>query len=108
MTICAIEMKYKLKKSPITILTKSWHHQSDKMAHEGNYADVDITDPLFPRLPTYKSFYDNECLGLVYSIFHQDFKIYKYPSVFEGESKKMSRTKIRLFLYIIKYEAYSY
>ncbi|ANS51775.1 hypothetical protein BT246_64830 (plasmid) [Bacillus thuringiensis] len=73
MTIRALEMKYNL--------TKSWHHQSDKRSHEGNYADVDITDPLFPRLPTYKSFYANECLQLVHCIFHQDFKMYKYSSV---------------------------
>ncbi|MBG0968033.1 sulfotransferase family 2 domain-containing protein [Bacillus sp. SRB3LM] len=81
MTIRALEMKYNLKKSPLHILTKSWHHQSEKMSHKGNYADVDITDPLFPRLPTYKSFYDNECLQLVHCIFHQDFKMYKYSSV---------------------------
>lgn len=84
MTIRALEMKYNLKKSPLHILTKSWHHQSEKMSHEGNYADVDITDPLFPRLPTYRSFYDSECVGLVHSIFHQDFKMYKYSSVLDN------------------------
>lgn len=84
MSIRALEMKYNLKKSPLHILTKSWHHQSEKMSQEGNYANVDITDPLFPRLPTYRSFYDSECAGLVHSIFHQDFKMYKYSSVLDN------------------------
>ncbi|MED0906758.1 sulfotransferase family 2 domain-containing protein [Bacillus nitratireducens] len=80
MTMRALEMKYNLTHTPVHILTKSNHHQSDKLLYEGDYADVDITDPTFPRFPTYQSFYDKETLELVYSIFYQDFKTYKYLS----------------------------
>ncbi|MGQ4706058.1 sulfotransferase family 2 domain-containing protein [Bacillus thuringiensis] len=83
MTIRALEMKYNLQHSPLHTLIKSKHHQSDKMSYEGNYADIDITDPLFPKFPTYKSFYDKETLELVHSIYHQDFTTYKYSNVFE-------------------------
>ena len=74
-------MKYNLKQAPLHILTNSKHHQSGKLLYEGNYADVDITDPLFPLFPTYQSFYDKETLELIHSIFYQDFKTYKYPKL---------------------------
>ncbi|HHL0974610.1 TPA: sulfotransferase family 2 domain-containing protein [Bacillus cereus] len=80
-TIRALEMKYNLKQAPLHILTNSKHHQSGKLLYEGNYADVDITDPLFPLFPTYQSFYDKETLELIHSIFYQDFKTYKYPKL---------------------------
>ena len=54
--ISSLEKIYALKKSPLDILTKSWHHQSKNTIFKGNYADADITNPLFPRLPTYESF----------------------------------------------------
>ena len=54
--IIRLEQIYQLKTSPLHILTKSWHHQKDRAIFKGNFADADITDPLFPRLPTYDSF----------------------------------------------------
>ena len=74
-----LEKNYQLKTSPLHILTKSWHHQKDKAIFKGNYADADITNPLFPRLPTYDSFYDVEATQLVKEIFNKDFNTYKYP-----------------------------
>ncbi len=74
-----LEQIYQLKTSPLHILTKSWHHQKDKAIFKGNFADANITDPLFPRLPTYDSFYDHETIQLVQDIFNKDFIIYKYP-----------------------------
>ncbi|KMP40726.1 sulfotransferase family 2 domain-containing protein [Bacillus cereus] len=76
--ISNLEKIYGLKKSPLDILTKSWHHQSGITIFKGNYADADITDPLFPRLPTYESFYDSETIQLVEDIFKKDFTVYKY------------------------------
>ncbi|MGR5907728.1 sulfotransferase family 2 domain-containing protein [Bacillus paranthracis] len=35
--------------------------------------------PLFPRLPTYDSFYDYETIQLVQDVFNKDFSTYKYP-----------------------------
>ncbi|OJD69621.1 sulfotransferase family 2 domain-containing protein [Bacillus sp. NH11B] len=74
-----LEKAYQLKASPLHILTKSWHHQIDKAIFKGAYADADITDPLFPRIPTYDSFYDHETIQLVQEIFYKDFITYKYP-----------------------------
>ncbi|KFN01742.1 RNA methyltransferase [Bacillus clarus] len=77
-TVSNLEDKYRLKKSPLNLLTKSWHHQSHKAIYKGNYADADITNPLFPKLPTYDSFYDEEAIQLVKDIFKQDFNMYGY------------------------------
>lgn len=77
--ISNLENIYGLKKSPLDSLTKSWHHQSKNTIFKGDYADADITDPLFPRLPTYDSFYDNETIQLVEDIFNKDFTTYRYP-----------------------------
>ncbi|ARW58527.1 beta-galactosidase [Bacillus phage Carmel_SA] len=77
--IVHLEQIYQLKTSPLHILTKSWHHQKDRAIFKGNFADADITDPLFPRLPTYDSFYDLETIQLVQDIFNKDFITYKYP-----------------------------
>ncbi|HHL0974578.1 TPA: RNA methyltransferase, partial [Bacillus cereus] len=77
--IVSLEQIYQLKTSPLHILTKSRHHQKDRAIFKGNFADADITDPLFPRLPTYDSFYDYETIQLVQDIFNKDFTTYKYP-----------------------------
>lgn len=74
-----LEKAYQLKTSPLQILTRAWHHQKDRNIFKGNFADADITDPLFPRLPTYDSFYDCETIQLVQDIFNKDFTTYKYP-----------------------------
>ncbi|MFB6589872.1 RNA methyltransferase, partial [Bacillus thuringiensis] len=55
--IAKLEDQYGLKKSPLDLLGKSWHHQNDYANFKGDYADADIIDPLFPRVPTYDSFY---------------------------------------------------
>ena len=49
-------MKYNLKQAPLHILTNSKHHQSGKLLYEGNYADVDITDPYFLYFRHIKAF----------------------------------------------------
>ncbi|PEM58204.1 sulfotransferase family 2 domain-containing protein [Bacillus wiedmannii] len=77
--IVRLEQTYQLKTSPLHILTKSWHHQKGRAIFKGAFADADITDPLFPRLPTYDSFYDQETIQLVQDIFNKDFSTYKYP-----------------------------
>ncbi|HDR6388564.1 MULTISPECIES: sulfotransferase family 2 domain-containing protein [Bacillus] len=77
--ITKLEDQYELKKSPLDLLEKSWHHQSDYATFTGDYTDADITDPLFPRIPTYDSFYDHETIQLVQDIFNKDFITYKYP-----------------------------
>ncbi|MFD6511195.1 sulfotransferase family 2 domain-containing protein [Bacillus sp. NPDC060175] len=77
--ISNLENIYGLKKSPLDVLTKSWHHQSKSTIFKGDFADVDITDSSFPRLLTYGSFYDSETIQLVEDIFNKDFTIYKYP-----------------------------
>lgn len=48
------------------------------MIHKGNNAEVDIIDPLFPRLPIYQSFYDKEATQLVKDMFNEDFEAYHY------------------------------
>lgn len=77
--IVRLEQIYQLKTSPIHILTKLWHHQKDNAVFKGPFADADITDPLFPRLPTYDSFYNHETIQLAQDIFNKDFSTYKYP-----------------------------
>ncbi|PEL32357.1 sulfotransferase family 2 domain-containing protein [Bacillus toyonensis] len=76
--ISKLEEEYKLKKSPLDLLSKSWHHQRSKMIYKGVYAEADITNPLFPRLPTYDSFYDAETIQLVQEVFAKDFNMYNY------------------------------
>ena len=48
------------------------------MIYKGNYANKDITNPQFPSLPTYQSFYDEEAIKLVSEIFTDDFEAYGY------------------------------
>ena len=48
------------------------------MIYKGDFSEGDITDPLFPRHPTFESFYDTECIQLVQTIFQNDFDTYKY------------------------------
>ncbi|OKO50645.1 RNA methyltransferase (plasmid) [Bacillus toyonensis] len=79
--IVCLEQIYQLKTSPLHLFTKSPHHQKDKAIFKGNFADADITDPLFPRMPTYNSFYDYETIQLVQYIFNKDFTTYNYPLI---------------------------
>ncbi|PGL86070.1 hypothetical protein CN931_07415 [Bacillus sp. AFS054943] len=73
-----LEKEYGLLSSDISLLTNSNHHRAHQMIHKGNYADDDITNPNFPSLPTYRSFYDEEALNLVSEIFTDDFEAYGY------------------------------
>lgn len=77
-TIPNLEQEYGLLPSDISLLTNSSHHRSHQMIHKGNYADNDITNPQFPSLPTYRSFYDEEALKLVSEIYNDDFEAYGY------------------------------
>ncbi|ADH07168.1 MULTISPECIES: sulfotransferase family 2 domain-containing protein [Bacillus] len=73
-----LEKKYGLLSSDISLLTNSTHHRAHQMIHKGNYANEDITNPQFPSLPTYQSFYDEEAIKLVSEIFTDDFEAYGY------------------------------
>ncbi|AXO98659.1 sulfotransferase family 2 domain-containing protein [Bacillus anthracis] len=73
-----LEKKYGLLSSDISLLTNSTHHRTHQMIYKGNYANKDITDPQFPSLPTYQSFYDEEAIKLVSEIFNDDFEAYGY------------------------------
>ena len=74
----ALEKRFELKTAPINEFSTSWHHQTPAMIYKGNFSEADITDPLFPRYPTFESFYDAECIQLVQTIFQNDFNTYKY------------------------------
>ncbi|MEC2713935.1 sulfotransferase family 2 domain-containing protein [Bacillus cereus] len=76
--ISKLEEEYKLKKSPLDLLSKSWHYQASKMIYKGVYAEADITTPIFTRFPTYDSFYDAETIQLVQEVFAKDFNMYHY------------------------------
>ncbi|GAB6507515.1 sulfotransferase family 2 domain-containing protein [Bacillus paranthracis] len=74
----ALEKRFELKTAPINEFSTPWHHQSPAMIYKGNFSEADITDPLFPRYPTFECFYDTECIQLVQTIFQNDFNTYKY------------------------------
>lgn len=77
--ITEIEHKYKLLKAPISQISKSSHHFSNKMIHSGNFAETTLTyKTLSGNFPTYDSFYDNETKNLVNEIFIRDFEVYNY------------------------------
>ena len=67
----ALEKRFKLKTAPINEFSISWHHQTPAMIYKGNFSEADITDPLFPRYPTFESF----MIPNVYNSFKQYFKM---------------------------------
>ncbi len=73
-----LEKRFELKTAPINEFSTSWHHQTPAMIYKGNFSEGDITNPSFPRHPTFESFYDTECIQLVQTIFQNDFNTYKY------------------------------
>ncbi|MFE6138042.1 sulfotransferase family 2 domain-containing protein [Bacillus sp. NPDC057893] len=73
-----LEKEYGLLSSDISLLTNSTHHRAHQMIYKENYANRDITNPQFPSLPTYRSFYDEEALKLVSEIYNDDFEAYGY------------------------------
>lgn len=76
-----IERNYGLKQSNIAQLTKSSHHLSESMKLKGNFANLEITNETFfasKQLPTSESFYNDETIALVNSIFQKDFEVYGY------------------------------
>nr|EJQ80377.1 hypothetical protein IGC_02389 [Bacillus cereus HuA4-10] len=73
-----LEKKYGLLSSDISLLTNSTHHRAHQIIYKENYANRDITNPQFPSLPTYRSFYDEEALKLVSEIYNDDFEAYGY------------------------------
>ncbi|WP_191560576.1 sulfotransferase family 2 domain-containing protein [Metabacillus idriensis] len=81
--IMKIENKYNLKKSPLSLITKSTHHLSPSMTVKGCYSNKEITNETFWKersfeFPTYESFYDKETTNLVNEIFEKDFEVYGY------------------------------
>ncbi len=81
--ISKIEEKYRLVKSPLSVITKSNHHNDSLMNIIGNYSETRITKEYFSRksLPTYESFYDKESIGLVKDIFKKDIIMYQYKNI---------------------------
>jgi hypothetical protein len=74
-----IEEKYGLLSSPLSQLSNSSHHFSNRMVFEGDYAEKILTKELYKgKFPTYKSFYNKETKKLVEEIFKKDFEVYKY------------------------------
>ena len=67
----ALEKRFELKTAPINEFSISWHHQTPTMIYKGNFSEADITDPLFPRYPTFESF----MIPNVYNSFKQYFKM---------------------------------
>ena len=67
----ALEKRFELKTAPINEFSISWHHQTPAMIYKGNFSEADITDPLFPRYPTFESF----MIPNVYNSFKQYFKM---------------------------------
>ena len=47
------------------------------MIYKGILAKAILLILLFPRHPTFESFYDTECIQLVQTIFQNDFDTYK-------------------------------
>lgn len=76
-----LEKKYGLLPAPLNELSQSGHHFNPMMIHKGNFSDVRTTDPLFPNLPTYESFYDEDTKILVEEIFKKDFETYFYKKI---------------------------
>ncbi|MBM7586931.1 hypothetical protein JOC86_003483 [Bacillus pakistanensis] len=74
-----IEMKYNLLNAPLSELSKSSHHFSDRMTVKGDYAEKALTKDSFNGMfPTYDSFYNKETIELVKEIFKKDFEMYRY------------------------------
>ncbi len=76
-----IEEYYGLEASPLSLITKSKHHRTSLMNLTGNFADTKFKK-LEKQLPTYKSFYDKEAVGLVEDIFKKDIECYNYKIPF--------------------------
>lgn len=77
-SIRQIERRYGLNPTPLEMISDSGHHFSSNMIHKGNFADVRTTDPSFPHLPTFESFYDDETKALVEEVYKKDFEHYMY------------------------------
>ena len=76
-----IEKKYGLKTLDISQLSKSPHHYSENMKLQGNFANFEVVIDTFEKykqFPTYQSFYNEETLSLVNSIYQKDFEVYGY------------------------------
>lgn len=76
--LAELEEVYGLKKTDPRNFSESPHHFAPAMIHKGDYAEADIFDPLFPKLPTYDSFYNKETRQLVREIYAKDFEMYGY------------------------------
>jgi hypothetical protein len=77
-----LEKQHGLRPSPLSLITRSAHHQSNKMTMTGEFAEVPFSKTyvaLGGELPTVDSFYDSETKQLVREIYHKDFVVYKYP-----------------------------
>ncbi|YCI79642.1 hypothetical protein M1D47_14395 [Bacillus sp. R1-10] len=77
--IIEIEKTYGLLKTPLSKISKSSHHFSERMVQKGEYAEAILTvEKSAGRLPTYESFYNKETKELVKEMFANDFEIYGY------------------------------
>lgn len=76
-----IEKQYGLKRTKISELSNSSHHLKNSMVLKGDYANAEITNESFAlinKFPTYESFYDDEAIHLVNTVFENDFTAYGY------------------------------
>lgn len=78
--IRGLEKKYGLKKSNLQELSNSSHHFSKSMVLKGNFANLEILQDTFidGNVPTYESFYNEETIALVNSVYQKDFEMYGY------------------------------
>ncbi len=80
--MAAIEKSYGLLASPLEEITKSHHHNADKISAGINqsFADVKLSKQSLRNmsLPDYRHFYDEETKNLVQELFTDDFKTYGY------------------------------
>lgn len=74
-----IENNHGLLKSPISLISKSSHHFTERMIQKGDIAEKVFTIEIFTGpFPTFESFYNKETKELVKEIFKKDFEAYGY------------------------------
>ncbi|WP_088103460.1 sulfotransferase family 2 domain-containing protein [Halalkalibacter urbisdiaboli] len=78
-SIRKIEKQFHLKTSPLNRITKSPHHHSTKMKESGEIVEKKFTRAsLRETIPSYDSFYNQETVELVKTLYQNDFKAYGY------------------------------
>lgn len=80
--ISAIEKSHGLVESPLDEITKSHHHNTNRITPgiHRSFADVKLSKETLKNmsLPNYRYFYDEETKELVQELFAEDFRTYGY------------------------------